>query len=262
MGESITLNLIIENNIDIKRIIWGIVLLLVINLPWFFFCCSIVACWLIDDRECLWFSISKLLFSSLFTRPLSPPLNSDDEQMIPVRIYNSRLNSTPINDNNETHRSAIYTTLHSERCFHAKEFICLNYIFIIFSFACILSLILLASPIPACFNIYIDMIFAWMVARVEILKKTWTRELLFMHSFFHLYLIYCFIFYRFDPATIYKRANTTLTPTNSMTMQNLSSAGVRRSYAPMSNTPSNVLLNSTTRKPRSYISSATSITKT
>jgi hypothetical protein len=35
--------------------------------------------------------------------------------------------------------------------FMQKEFICLDYIFIIFSFACILSLILLASPIPACF---------------------------------------------------------------------------------------------------------------
>jgi hypothetical protein len=118
---------------------------------------------LLNDRECLWFSIRKILFSSLFTRP---PLISDDEQMTPFRMYNSRLNSTPIN-NNETHRSAIFTTLHSERCFHEKGFICLDYIFIIFSFACILSVILLASPIHACFTAYIDMIFAWMVARID-----------------------------------------------------------------------------------------------
>ena len=242
-------------------------LLLVINLPWFFSCLLLLRSCLLIDHECLWFSISKLLCSSLFTRPISPPLNSDDEQTIPVRIYNSRLNSTPINDNNEIHRSAIFTTLHSERCFHAKGFIYLYYIFIIFSFACILSLILLASPIPACFNIYIETIFAWMVARIEI-KRTMNEGQKVCVCFscldfcLFLYLTYCFVFYRFDPSTVYKRANTTLSPTSSMTMQNLSSAGVRRSYAPMSNTPSNVLMNSTTRKPRSYISSATTITKT
>ncbi len=111
------LELNIENNniyiyiIDVKQIVWGIFiarsfLLLHSCLP--------------IDRECLWFSIRKILFSSLFTRPLLTPSNSDDEQMISFRIYNSRLNSTPIN-NNEIHRSTIFTTLNSERCFHAKR---------------------------------------------------------------------------------------------------------------------------------------------
>ena len=72
---------------------------------------------------------------------------------------------------------------------------------------------------------------------------------------------------RFDPSASYKRAHTTLTSTGGMPVQNVSStmnstAAIRRSYAPMSNTPSNVILSSNTRKPRSYISSATSIMKT
>jgi len=56
----------------------------------------------------------------------------------------------------------------------------------------------------------------------------------------------------FDPSTSFKRAHTTLNST----------VNIRRSYAPISNTHSNVLINSTTRKPRSYLSSASSMMKT
>lgn len=63
----------------------------------------------------------------------------------------------------------------------------------------------------------------------------------------------------FNPSTNYKRAQTTLIPQSTAA---ISSTNVRRSYAPMSNNSSNVLLNSNTRKPRSYISSATSTMKT
>jgi hypothetical protein len=58
-----------------------------------------------------------------------------------------------------------------------------------------------------------------------------------------------------------------LTPTGGMAIHNLSTtmsslAGVRRSYAPIPTPTSNVILNSNTRKPRSYLASATSIMKT
>lgn len=76
--------------------------------------------------------------------------------------------------------------------------------------------------------------------------------------------IHCWFFSlnRFDPSTPYKRAQTTLTSTVSVPIHNVSSANVRRSYAPISNTSSNVLYNSATRKPRSYISSAATLMKT
>jgi len=65
---------------------------------------------------------------------------------------------------------------------------------------------------------------------------------------------------RFNPSANYKRAQTTVVPQSTVP---ISSATVRRSYAPMpNNSSSNVLLNSNMRKPRSYISSATSIMKT
>ncbi|UJR28276.1 hypothetical protein I4U23_009526 [Adineta vaga] len=71
----------------------------------------------------------------------------------------------------------------------------------------------------------------------------------------------------FDPSSTYKRAQTALISTGSVPIHNVSSsmspsANLRRSYAPVSNTPSNTLLNSNTRKPRSYISPSASTTKT
>lgn len=80
-------------------------------------------------------------------------------------------------------------------------------------------------------------------------------------------MIFAFVF-RFDPSPAYKRAQTTLISSTNATPGNVSlnmssSAGVRRSYAPMSNTTSsNLLFNSSTRKPRAYISSATTAMKT
>jgi len=50
-------------------------------------------------------------------------------------------------------------------------------------------------------------------------------------------------------------------PTHNASSAISSSVGIRRSYAPVSNTPSNVVLNSNTRKPRSYVSPTTSIMK-
>ncbi|CAF1261379.1 unnamed protein product [Rotaria sordida] len=67
---------------------------------------------------------------------------------------------------------------------------------------------------------------------------------------------------RFDSSTSYKRAPTTLSSTTSIPIHGLSSTDGLRSYGPMSNMRSNVLINTTTRKPRSYISSASSIIKT
>ncbi|CAF4539031.1 unnamed protein product [Rotaria sp. Silwood1] len=66
----------------------------------------------------------------------------------------------------------------------------------------------------------------------------------------------------FDPSTSFKRTHTALTSASSLPTHGIPSANIRRSYAPMSNMPSNVLINTTTRKPRSYISSTTSIMKT
>ncbi|CAF0908973.1 unnamed protein product [Rotaria sordida] len=66
----------------------------------------------------------------------------------------------------------------------------------------------------------------------------------------------------FDSSTSYKRAPTTLSSTTSIPIHGLSSTDGLRSYGPMSNMRSNVLINTTTRKPRSYISSASSIIKT
>jgi hypothetical protein len=77
---------------------------------------------LMSDDKCEWFRIRKILFSSLFARPLSAASISDDEQMIPLRKYNNRANTAPINTH-ETHRSPIFTTVHSQRCFHEKGFI-------------------------------------------------------------------------------------------------------------------------------------------
>lgn len=67
---------------------------------------------------------------------------------------------------------------------------------------------------------------------------------------------------RFDPSSTYSRAHTALNSTTSVPIHSVSSTEIRRSYIPMSSTTSNVLINTTTRKPRSYLSSATSIMKT
>jgi hypothetical protein len=71
----------------------------------------------------------------------------------------------------------------------------------------------------------------------------------------------------FNPSAAYKRAHTPLNSADSMPPPNISSTmspsvGIRRNYGPMPNTSSSVILNSNTRKPRSYISSATSLMKT
>ncbi|CAF4581759.1 unnamed protein product [Rotaria socialis] len=73
--------------------------------------------------------------------------------------------------------------------------------------------------------------------------------------------------YRFNPPITYKRTYTPMNSVGTMPAQNLPmtmgpSTGVRRSYGPMSNTSSNIIPPSNTRKPRSYVSSATSIMKT
>ncbi|CAF3158355.1 unnamed protein product [Rotaria socialis] len=71
----------------------------------------------------------------------------------------------------------------------------------------------------------------------------------------------------FNPPITYKRTYTPMNSVGTMPAQNLPmtmgpSTGVRRSYGPMSNTSSNIIPPSNTRKPRSYVSSATSIMKT
>ncbi|CAF5083341.1 unnamed protein product, partial [Rotaria magnacalcarata] len=71
----------------------------------------------------------------------------------------------------------------------------------------------------------------------------------------------------FNPPITYKRTYTPMNSVGTMPAQNLSmtmgpSTGVRRSYGPMPNTSSNIIPPSNTRKPRSYVSSATSIMKT
>ncbi|CAF3535067.1 unnamed protein product [Adineta steineri] len=135
-----------------------------------------------------WISPNANVTSSLtlFTRPLSTVPVSDNEHMTPpLRLYNTRVNSAPINIH-ETHRSTIFATLDSQR---------------------------------------------------------------------------------FDQSAAYKRAHTALTSTGSVPLHNVVSSsmnpstGIRRSYVPVTNTPSNVLLNSSTRKPRSYITPTTSLVK-
>ncbi|CAM4742975.1 unnamed protein product [Rotaria magnacalcarata] len=75
------------------------------------------------------------------------------------------------------------------------------------------------------------------------------------------------LLHRFNPPITYKRTYTPMNSVGTMPAQNLSmtmgpSTGVRRSYGPMPNTSSNIIPPSNTRKPRSYVSSATSIMKT
>ena len=72
------------------------------------------------------------------------------------------------------------------------------------------------------------------------------------------YIFLLYLIYRLGSSTPFKRAHTTLASTTSLPNHNLSSRGVYRIYAPMPNTPSNVPINSSTRKPRSYIPPATS----
>lgn len=74
----------------------------------------------------------------------------------------------------------------------------------------------------------------------------------------------CFFRHRFSSATPYKRAQTTVVTSHghAPVHEISSSANVRRSYAPMSNTPANVVSNASTRKPRSFMTSATSVMKT
>ncbi|CAF0865094.1 unnamed protein product [Rotaria sordida] len=122
--------------------------------------------------------------NSLIPRPVLTASISDDEQMIPIQVYTSRVNSTPINIQ-ESDQPTIFTTTHLQR---------------------------------------------------------------------------------FNPSAAYKRAHTPLAATGSTPVHHISSTmnssiGMRRSYGPMSNTSSDVISNSNTRKPRSYLSSATSIVK-
>lgn len=72
--------------------------------------------------------------------------------------------------------------------------------------------------------------------------------------------------HRFNPTATYKRAHTPLNSTESMPAPNVMSttgpsAGLRRNYGPTSNLTPSVVLNSNPRKPRSYLSSATSVVK-
>jgi hypothetical protein len=117
---------------------------------------------LFSDDACICHLVhEKYVFSSLFTRPSSTAPYIDDDQMTPVRMYNSRTNSTPLNTH-EARRSAIFTTVHSERCFYKKNFhkLPLLYIYIFFSFAFILSTIPLAIPLLTYFAVYINIISA------------------------------------------------------------------------------------------------------
>ncbi|CAF0923882.1 unnamed protein product [Adineta ricciae] len=71
----------------------------------------------------------------------------------------------------------------------------------------------------------------------------------------------------FDPSSAYKRAQTALISSGGVPLQNVSSsmapsANLRRSYTPVSNTPSNALASSNWRKPRSYITPSASTMKT
>ncbi|UJR21206.1 hypothetical protein I4U23_024303 [Adineta vaga] len=68
---------------------------------------------------------------------------------------------------------------------------------------------------------------------------------------------------RYDSSASFQHIQPMLPPSGmNLPMQDFSSAGIRRFYAPISTTPSNVLFTSATRKPRSYISSAASMMKT
>jgi hypothetical protein len=92
---------------------------------------------------------------------------------------------------------------------------------------------------------------------------TFCSVVFFMFKFIHVN----FPFDRFDPSSAYKRAHTTLISSNGTPNHHVSSTigssptTLRRSYAPMSNTSPSALMSSNTRKPRSYISSATSFIK-
>ncbi|CAF1559909.1 unnamed protein product [Rotaria magnacalcarata] len=66
---------------------------------------------------------------------------------------------------------------------------------------------------------------------------------------------------RLVPSTSFTRAHTASTSAISTPMYSMPSTDISRSYAPMSTTSSNVLINTTTRKPRSYISSTSSMMK-
>jgi hypothetical protein len=85
----------------------------------FFFFLLLHSCSL-SDSEWMWYGIRIIFFSSLVTRPPSTVSISDDEQITPFRIYNSRVNSTPINTH-ETHRSTVFATVHPQRCFHEQR---------------------------------------------------------------------------------------------------------------------------------------------
>ncbi|CAF0925796.1 unnamed protein product [Adineta steineri] len=64
------------------------------------------------------------------------------------------------------------------------------------------------------------------------------------------------------PTSSFKRAHTTLASSTHVPYREISSAGIRRFYVQTPMTPSNILINSVSRKPRSYISSAASMMKT
>ena len=113
-----------------------------------------------SDDKCVWFPIRKILFSSLFTSPLSAAPISDDEQMIPLRKYINRANTAPINTY-ETHRTAIFATVHPQRCFYEKGFIIALLIYIYhLSFRFYIINYLNSHPIPTyIYAVPISMIF-------------------------------------------------------------------------------------------------------
>lgn len=115
---------------------------------------SIVFC-LLNDIEYL--SIRHTLFSSLFSRPLTSVSISDDEQMIPFRIYNSRMHSTSLNECDFIHQSTLLTTLQTdERCSKIGEPICQKMIYFVVPFAFIFSIFVLSCS-ETDFSLYICM---------------------------------------------------------------------------------------------------------
>ena len=100
------------------------------------------------------------------------------------------------------------------------------------------------------------MIFAWLLVQKR------TNESVQGECLWLPFMLTSLFLDRFDPAASYKRAHTTLTSTGSVSAQSVSSpSAVRRGYTPMPSTTSTMVSSANTRKPRSYLSSATSIVK-
>lgn len=117
MGELIVFKLM--NNLSDSLIsqVFGRCLLLAVRFLFVFLLASCSR----SAREWALFGVSEVFFSSLFTRPLSAASIADDDHVTPLRLYNTRAVTAPINVH-ETHRSTLFATLDSQRCFAGKRY--------------------------------------------------------------------------------------------------------------------------------------------